>query len=73
MRIYGELFEAFEELWSAIYDVRTACTRRQLRRLEEAVETLRVIVKVIPDERPLVIPETDDPASSPPAQSGSGA
>lgn len=44
MRLEGELFEAFEELYSSIYDVRAMLTRHQRRRLEDAVENLKATV-----------------------------
>jgi len=67
MRLYGEMYAAFEDLWSAIYDVRANCTRNQMRRLEEAVDALKELVGALPPERPLAIPEAVDPASDPPA------
>jgi hypothetical protein len=61
-RIYGEVYDAFQELYSAIYDCRAMLTRPQHRRLEDAVENLKTLVGVLPDERPLLLPsEPEEP------------
>jgi hypothetical protein len=59
VRIHEELLDAFYELESAHADVRALITRKQFRRLEDAVESLRTIVGILP-ERPLVEPPTED-------------
>lgn len=59
MRIHGELRDAFDELESAIDDVRSMITRRQFRRLQDAAETFRVIVGLLDDDRPEGEPTED--------------
>ena len=49
MRIHGEMLDAFHELDEAIANVRGPITRSQLRGIEDVVEAIRVILRVLPE------------------------